>query len=135
MLVLRANVLAKGFSGVRVELLELLVGMLNAGVHPVIPEKGSVGASGDLAPLAHLALVVVGEGEAVYRGERIAGLGLDEGKIVMGEREIRTEIDGPFQLAQRLVLAAAQPQGAPHRPMRGGVAIVYDKALTGRCKS
>jgi histidine ammonia-lyase len=73
MLVLRANVLAKGFSGVRVELLELLVGLLNAGVHPVIPEKGSVGASGDLAPLAHLALVVVGEGEAFYRGERIEG--------------------------------------------------------------
>ncbi len=73
MVLLRANVLAKGFSGVRPELLELLVGLLNAGVHPVIPEKGSVGASGDLAPLAHLALVVVGEGEAFYRGERIAG--------------------------------------------------------------
>jgi histidine ammonia-lyase len=73
MLVLRANVLAKGFSGVRAELLELLVCLLNAGVHPVIPEKGSVGASGDLAPLAHLALVVVGEGEAFYGGERIAG--------------------------------------------------------------
>jgi histidine ammonia-lyase len=73
MLLLRANVLAKGFSGVRPELLELLVAMVNAGVHPVIPEKGSVGASGDLAPLAHLALVVVGEGEAFYRGERIAG--------------------------------------------------------------
>jgi histidine ammonia-lyase len=73
MLLLRANVLAKGFSGVRPALLELLVAMVNAGVHPVIPEKGSVGASGDLAPLAHLALVVIGEGEAVYRGERMAG--------------------------------------------------------------
>jgi histidine ammonia-lyase len=73
MLLLRANVLAKGFSGVRPELLELLAGLLNAGVHPVVPEKGSVGASGDLAPLAHLALVVVGEGEAFYRGERMAG--------------------------------------------------------------
>ncbi|HEY2472318.1 MAG TPA: histidine ammonia-lyase [Terracidiphilus sp.] len=73
MLLLRANVLAKGFSGVRPELLELLVAMVNAGVHPVIPEKGSVGASGDLAPLAHLALVVVGEGEAFYGGDRIAG--------------------------------------------------------------
>ena len=47
--------------------------LLNAGVHPVIPEKGSVGASGDLAPLAHLALVVIGEGEAFYKGERMAG--------------------------------------------------------------
>ncbi len=73
MLLLRANVLAKGFSGVRPALLELLVALLNAGVHPVIPEKGSVGASGDLAPLAHLALVVIGEGEAFYRGVRMAG--------------------------------------------------------------
>lgn len=73
MLLLRANVLAKGFSGCRVELVELLLALLNAGVHPVIPEKGSVGASGDLAPLAHLALVVIGEGEAFYRGERIPG--------------------------------------------------------------
>jgi histidine ammonia-lyase len=73
MLMLRANVLAKGFSGCRPALVELLAALLNAGVHPVIPEKGSVGASGDLAPLAHLALVVVGEGEAFYRGERMAG--------------------------------------------------------------
>ena len=73
MLLLRANVLAKGFSGCRVELVELLLVLLNASVHPVIPEKGSVGASGDLAPLAHLALVVIGEGEAFYRGERIPG--------------------------------------------------------------
>lgn len=73
MLLLRANVLAKGFSGCRVEVAELLVGLLNAGVHPVIPEKGSVGASGDLAPLAHLALVVIGEGEAFYDGQRIPG--------------------------------------------------------------
>ncbi|MGB6826756.1 MAG: histidine ammonia-lyase [Terracidiphilus sp.] len=69
MVLLRANVLAKGFSGVRPELVELLVAMLNADVTPVIPEKGSVGASGDLAPLAHLALVVIGEGEAWLAGE------------------------------------------------------------------
>src|ERR1039457_7059263 len=73
MLLLRANVLAKGFSGCRVIVVERLVALLNAGVHPVIPEKGSVGASGDLAPLAHLALVVIGEGEAFYKGERMAG--------------------------------------------------------------
>ena len=73
MLLLRANVLAKGFSGIRVELLQLLVAMLNAGVHPVIPAKGSVGASGDLAPLAHLALVIIGEGEAFYFGKRMTG--------------------------------------------------------------
>jgi histidine ammonia-lyase len=73
MLLLRANVLAKGFSGCRPELVQLLVALLNADVHPVIPEKGSVGASGDLAPLAHLALVVIGEGEAFLKGERMAG--------------------------------------------------------------
>jgi histidine ammonia-lyase len=73
MLLLRANVLAKGFSGCRRELVELLVALLNAGVHPVIPEKGSVGASGDLAPLAHLALVAIGEGEAFYKRVRMAG--------------------------------------------------------------
>jgi len=73
MLLLRANVLAKGHSGVRPELLQLLLGMLNAGVSPIIPAKGSVGASGDLAPLAHLALVVIGEGEAKYKDERHPG--------------------------------------------------------------
>jgi histidine ammonia-lyase len=71
MVLLRANVLSKGFSGVRVEVLELLTELLNHGVTPVIPEKGSVGASGDLAPLAHLALVVMGEGEVFYKGERL----------------------------------------------------------------
>ncbi len=73
MLLLRANVLTKGFSGCRPALVELLVAMLNAGVHPLIPERGSVGASGDLAPLAHLALVVIGEGEAFYQGDRLPG--------------------------------------------------------------
>ena len=73
MLVLRANAIAKGFSGVRPVVAETLCEMLNRGVHPVIPSQGSVGASGDLAPLAHLALVAIGEGEAVYQGRRIAG--------------------------------------------------------------
>ena len=61
---LRANVLAKGFSGIRLETLQALIALLNHGVHPRVPERGSVGASGDLAPLAHLALVLIGEGEA-----------------------------------------------------------------------
>jgi histidine ammonia-lyase len=73
MLLLRANVLAKGFSGNRLEVVDLLAAMLNTGVTPVIPERGSVGASGDLAPLAHLALVVIGEGEAFYKDERVTG--------------------------------------------------------------
>jgi histidine ammonia-lyase len=73
MMLLRANVLARGHSGARPEVAELLLAMLAAGVHPVVPEQGSVGASGDLAPLAHLALVLVGEGEAEVGGEVAAG--------------------------------------------------------------
>ena len=73
MLLLRANTLAIGLSGVRTDVAELLCAMLNAGIHPVVPSHGSVGASGDLAPLAHLALVVIGEGEADVDGRRMPG--------------------------------------------------------------
>jgi histidine ammonia-lyase len=72
-MLLRANTLAKGYSGARIETVELLVDCLNAGILPVVPSRGSVGASGDLAPLAHLALPLVGEGEAVFEGERLTG--------------------------------------------------------------
>ena len=68
MLLLRANALAVGLSGVRVEIVELVVAMLNAAIHPVVPSRGSLGASGDLAPLAHVALVLIGEGEATVDG-------------------------------------------------------------------
>jgi histidine ammonia-lyase len=73
MLVIRINTLMRGHSGIRVSTLRALTAMLNAGVVPVVPEKGSVGASGDLAPLSHLAIVLLGGGEAFYRGERIGG--------------------------------------------------------------
>src|SRR5213595_528733 len=73
MMLLRANALAKGFSGVRPRVVETLCQMLNAKVHPVIPSQGSVGASGDLAPLAHLAQVVIGEGHANFREETLPG--------------------------------------------------------------
>src|SRR5437016_7710944 len=66
---LRANVLAKGFSGVKLDTLEALIALLNRRVHPRVPSRGSVGASGDLAPLAHLALVLIGEGEATVENE------------------------------------------------------------------
>jgi histidine ammonia-lyase len=72
-MLLRANALAKGYSGARVETVELLVECLNRGVLPVVPSRGSVGASGDLAPLAHLALPLIGEGEAWVGGERLGG--------------------------------------------------------------
>jgi histidine ammonia-lyase len=70
---LRAHVLALGYSGVRPVVVERLLDLLNHGIHPIIPERGSVGASGDLAPLSHLALVLLGEGEAVVAGARMAG--------------------------------------------------------------
>lgn len=70
MMLLRANSLAKGFSGVRPEVIDLICAMLNAGVHPVVPSQGSVGASGDLAPLAHLALAMIGEGNVWMESAR-----------------------------------------------------------------
>jgi histidine ammonia-lyase len=73
MMLLRANALAKGLSGVRPKVVEILCAMLNAKVHPVIPSQGSVGASGDLAPLAHLAHVVIGEGRAAFQGQILGG--------------------------------------------------------------
>ena len=73
MMLLRANALVKGHSGIRRELVECLVEMLNKGVTPVVPQQGSLGASGDLAPLAHMALVLIGRGEAWYGGERLPG--------------------------------------------------------------
>jgi histidine ammonia-lyase len=72
-MLIRANTLARGFSGIRLETLELILEFLNRGVHPLIPEKGSLGASGDLAPLAHFACVLIGEGKAEFGGEIFTG--------------------------------------------------------------
>lgn len=72
-MLIRANTLARGFSGIRVRTLELILECLNRGVHPVIPEKGSLGASGDLAPLAHFACLLIGEGKAEFGGETVNG--------------------------------------------------------------
>jgi histidine ammonia-lyase len=99
LMALRANVLAKGFSGIRLETLEALIGLLNAGVHPVVPSRGSVGASGDLAPLAHLALVLVGEGEVL----REKGPGRISGTRAMPE--IRPGPFSPVTLAAKEGLA------------------------------
>lgn len=112
MLLLRANTLIQGHSGVRVEVVEQILGCLNAGVHPVIPEQGSVGASGDLAPLAHLALVLIGEGEARFRGKVLPGaealasagmkplkLGAKEGLALINGTQFMTAI-GALALAE-----------------------------------
>jgi histidine ammonia-lyase len=109
MLLLRANVLATGHAGCRPELVDRVLALLNAGVHPVVPSRGSVGASGDLAPLSHLALVLIGEGEAVYAGERLAGgealarAGLEA--IVLGAKEGLALINGTQASAAVAALA------------------------------
>ena len=90
MLLLRANVLAAGFSGARALVIDTLIAMLEKGVTPVIPEKGSVGASGDLAPLAHLALAAIGEGEVFYQGERLpSAAALERAQIAPLQLEVK----------------------------------------------
>lgn len=90
-MLIRANTLARGFSGIRLSTLEQILEFLNRGIHPSIPEKGSLGASGDLAPLAHFACVLIGEGEAEYNGEIVDGsealsrAGLDPIKLAAKE--------------------------------------------------
>src|SRR5687767_12308010 len=91
---LRANVLAKGYSGIREQTLELLIELLNRRVHPVVPSRGSVGASGDLAPLAHLALVLIGEGDA-WR----------DGRVESGGEALRHAGLSPVMLAAKEGLA------------------------------
>ena len=99
---LRANVLAKGYSGIRLETLEALVAMLDRGVHPVVPSRGSVGASGDLAPLAHIALVLIGEGEAWAPG----AAGRDAGvATVSGGEALRAAGLAPIALEAKEGLA------------------------------
>src|SRR6266576_92939 len=116
MMVLRANVLALGMSGVRCEVVELLCEMLNRGVHPVVPEKGSVGASGDLAPLAHLALSLVGEGEVFFQGQRISSAGALR----------RAELT-PLQLEAKEGLALLNGTQAMHAV--GGLALLRAQRL------
>jgi histidine ammonia-lyase len=142
MLLLRANVLAKGFSGTRPEVLDLLVGMLNAGVHPVIPEKGSVGASGDLAPLAHLALVVIGEGEAFYKGERIAGgealrraglkpvqLAAKEGLALLNGTQAMAAVGGLAAARAYRLVKLADLAGAMSLDALMGTPVAFDKRI------
>jgi len=117
---LRANVLAKGFSGIRLETLEALLAMLNAGVHPRVPSRGSVGASGDLAPLAHLALVVIGEGQATAADESRARSGWLDGSealarsglaaVALGAKEGLALINGTQPSTAVLALALADAE-------------------------
>ncbi len=117
MMLLRANVLTLGFSGVRMEIIEALLALLDRGVTPVVPEKGSVGASGDLAPLAHLALSLIGEGESFYQGERLPG----------GEALRRAGL-APVELAAKEGLALLNGTQAMHAV--GGLSLFRALRLT-----
>jgi histidine ammonia-lyase len=142
MLLLRANVLAKGLSGCRAVVPELLVALLNAGVSPVIPEKGSVGASGDLAPLAHLALVVIGEGEAFYNGERMAGaealrraglqplaLAAKEGLALLNGTQAMTAVGALAVARARRVVRLADLAGAMSLEALKGTPAAFDARI------
>jgi histidine ammonia-lyase len=103
-MLLRANALAKGFSGSRVRTVELIVDCLNHGVLPHVPSRGSVGASGDLAPLAHLALPLIGEGEAWYEGQRLRG---DQALAAAGLAPVRLEAKEGLSLVNGTQFMAA----------------------------
>jgi histidine ammonia-lyase len=142
MMMLRAQVLAAGFSGVRECLVDLLCGMLNRGVHPCIPSQGSVGASGDLAPLAHLACVLQGEGEAEYEGrvragdEALRAAGLEP--VVLQAKEGLALINGTQMMAglgalmlqeARRLLTSADIAGALSLEALKGSARPFDHRL------
>ncbi len=117
-MLLRANTLAKGNSGARIETVELLLACLERGVLPIVPSRGSVGASGDLAPLAHLALPLVGEGEAIVDGERLPGF---EALARVGLEPIRLEakeglslVNGTQFMAAHLALGLVRAQRLAH---------------------
>src|SRR6266567_3463341 len=116
MMLLRANVLALGLSGVRPEVIQMLCEMLNHRVHPIVPEKGSVGASGDLAPLAHLALSLIGEGEAFFDGERM------ESREALKRAKLK-----PVRLEAKEGLALLNGTQAMHAV--GGLSILRAKRL------
>src|SRR6185369_8286718 len=139
MMLLRANVLAKGYSGSRVVVIQTLLRMLNARVHPVIPSRGSVGASGDLAPLAHLALAAIGEGEVVYEGKRVPAaealqsVGIEpltleakEGLALLNGTQAMTAVGGLALLDAERVTDAADVTGAMALEALKGTPVAFD---------
>ena len=140
--VLRANSLSAGHSGIKPETLDLIVAMLDRGVTPVVPCQGSVGASGDLAPLAHMTLTLIGEGEAFYRGERLpsavalgrAGLkpialGVKEGLALVNGTQVMTGIAALGLLRAERLAAAADAIGAMSLEAYLGTERVFDRRL------
>ena len=142
MLLLRANVLACGLSGARSIVAQTLVAMLERGVTPVIPEKGSVGASGDLAPLAHLALAAIGEGEAFYNGERLASaealkragveplqLEVKEGLTLLNGTQAMGAVGALALLRAERVARLADVSGAMSLEALKGTPVAFDERL------
>jgi len=142
MLLLRANVLARGYSGCRSILIDALIGMLECGVTPVIPEKGSVGASGDLAPLAHLALALIGEGEAFYRGERLPSadalrraeieplqLEVKEGLALLNGTQAMAAVGGLALYRAERVARLADVAGAMTLEALRGTPVAFDERI------
>ena len=142
LMLLRANVLAKGFSGVRPETLDLLVAMINAGVHPVVPSQGSVGASGDLAPLAHLALALVGEGHCMHEErvrpstEALAAAGLrpvvleaKEGLALINGTQLMTAIAGLALAEAWRLVRTADVTGALTLDALKGTDVAFDPRI------
>jgi histidine ammonia-lyase len=142
MMLLRANVLALGFSGIRLEIIEMLCELLNHHVCPVIPEKGSVGASGDLAPLAHLALSLIGEGEAFFQGERMesrealrrAGLKpvelqTKEGLALLNGTQAMHAVGGLALLRAKRLIRVADVAGATSLEALKGTPAAFDPRL------
>ena len=141
-MLLRANVLALGFSGIRLEIIEMLCELLNHHVCPVIPEKGSVGASGDLAPLAHLALSLIGEGEAFFQGERMesrealrrAGLKpvelqAKEGLALLNGTQAMHAVGGLALLRAKRLIRVADVAGATSLEALKGTPAAFDLRL------
>src|SRR5437773_5883268 len=141
-MVLRANVLALGFSGIRCEVIELLCEMLNRRVCPVVPEKGSVGASGDLAPLAHLALSLIGEGEALFEGQRMTSaealrrahlkplqLEAKEGLALLNGTQAMHAVGGLALLRAKLLARVADVAGAMSLEALKGTPAAFDLRL------
>ncbi|WP_410767636.1 histidine ammonia-lyase [Haloferax sp. DFSO60] len=142
MMVSRVNTLAKGYSGIRPQVVELLVEMLNAKLHPVVRSRGSLGASGDLAPLAHMALVLIGEGEAHYDGERLAGgvalarvglkpvtLASKEGLALINGTQLTVGLTSLFVVDAERIIDAADAAGALTTEVTMGTTANCDPAI------
>ncbi|MGI8733535.1 MAG: histidine ammonia-lyase [Pyrinomonadaceae bacterium] len=142
MLLLRTNVLACGYSGARTLVIDTLIAMLDRGVTPVIPEKGSVGASGDLAPLSHLALTVIGEGEAFFKGERMPGadalrragiepvtLEAKEGLALLNGTQAMAAVGGLALARAENVTRVADAAGAMSLEALRGTPVAFDERI------